>query len=293
MKKSQVEKPFCCAAIICIMMAFVTGCDRSATNTANNEKKAVVLKLGHVLDENHPYNLAAVQFKQEVEKATEGKITIDIYPAGKLGDERALIKGLTEGKVDMAITSSSSLEDLLPELEVFDLPYLFRDREHVNQVLDGPVGNKVMEDLRGQGIYGLAWMENGFRHLTNSSRPINKPGDLKGLKFRTRPCPIYEETFKALGAEVVPLEWLQVAPALKQKTIAGQENPLITIEVQKLYEVQPYLALTGHAYSPALFMINRVSLQRLAPEQKQIIKEAAARAAAGRFPCLRIRKPRS
>jgi tripartite ATP-independent transporter DctP family solute receptor len=158
---------------------------------------------------------------------------------------------------------------------VVDLPFLFRDREHAYKVLDGPIGRELLETFSIKGVKGLAFWENGFRHITNNLRPINKPEDLKGIKIRTMENKVHLAAFKAFGASPTPMAWSEVYTALQQKTIDGQENPVAIIFHQKIYEVQKYLALTGHFYSPTPLLMSLKAFNSLPKNFQAIFIETA------------------
>jgi len=157
---------------------------------------------------------------------------------------------------------------------------LFLSNEHVDKVLDGPVGRKLLDDLEKANLKGLAFMENGFRNFTNSARPLEKPEDLKGLKFRTMENPVHLASVRSLGAQAVPMSWGEVYTSLQTGVIDGQENPVAIIWVNKMNEVQKYLSLTGHFYSPAPLTMSKKKFDKLKPEWQELFVKAALAAAA-------------
>ena len=229
--------------------------------------------------ENHPYHLGLVKFADIVKEKTNGKVQIEIYANAQLGNERDMIEGLQLGTIDFVVSSTGPMSNFVPEIGVVDLPFLFRDREHAYAVLDGPIGQDLLKKFEAKQILGLAFWENGFRHLTNSKRPVNTPADVNGLKIRTMENPVHQEAFKALGAAPTPMAFSEVFTALQQKTIDGQENPIPIIYNQKIYEAQKYLALTGHVYSPSLLLMSNASFDKLSAEDQEIIRQAATEAA--------------
>ncbi len=234
-----------------------------------------VLRLGHAVTTEHPYHLGAVRFAQLIEKRTNGAIKIKIFPNRQLGNERDMVEGLQLGTIDLVVTSTGPLSGFAPLMGVVDLPFIFQTREQAYKVLDGPIGRKLFAQLEKVGIKGLAFWENGFRHITNSVRPINKPSDLKGIKIRTMENPVHLATFKVLGANPTPMAWGEVFTALQQGVIQAQENPIPIIWTFKLYEVQKYLALTGHFYSPAPILMSKARFDSLKPEYKKIFMDTA------------------
>jgi TRAP-type transport system periplasmic protein len=209
-------------------------------------------------------------------KLVAGKhILIDERATNALGSENAILAATQSGAVDMAVLSGSVVSAVVPELGVFDIPFLFRDAAHAKAVAQGPVGAAIAARFADKGLTLLAIGRQGFRNVTNSKRPIRTPEDLKGLKIRVIPNPIYLMTFKALGAEVVPMEFPLVYTALKDGRLDGQENPVPTIASARLYEVQKYLTLTGHFFAPIAFIANRAMFEQLAPADQAALIAAA------------------
>jgi tripartite ATP-independent transporter DctP family solute receptor len=240
---------------------------------------AVDIKLAHVVNEQDSFHLAALKFKELTEKYTNGEVKITVYPNAVLGDERTLLERMKMGIVDAGIITSGPFVNFVPQFGAIDLPFLFRSPEHAYKVLDGPIGQKLFADLEGQGWKGLAWAERGFRNLTNSKRPVNSPDDMKGLKIRLMQNPIYVDSFKALGANAVPMAWTEALTALQQHTIDGQENPLNVIVSFKLYESQKYMTITRHAYAPAPIIMSLMTWKKLNPNQQKAVLQAAQEAA--------------
>jgi len=240
---------------------------------------ALEIKLAHVVNEKASFHLAAEKFKALTEKYTNGTVTVTIFPNAKLGDERTLLERMKMGIVDAGIITNGPIINFVPRFGAIDLPFLFRSPEHAYKVLDGPIGNQLFADLEKQGWKGLAWAERGFRNLTNSKKDVNSPDDIKGLKIRVMQNPVYVDSFKALGANAVPMAWTEALTALQQGTIDGQENPLNVIVAFKLNESQKYMAITRHAYAPAPILMSMVTWKKLNPEQQKAVLKAAQEAA--------------
>jgi tripartite ATP-independent transporter DctP family solute receptor len=240
---------------------------------------ALEIKLAHVVNEKDSFHLAAEKFKALTEKYTNGSVTVTIFPNAKLGDERTLLERMKMGIVDAGIITNGPIINFVPRFGAIDLPFLFRSPEHAYKVLDGPIGQGLFADLEKQGWKGLAWAERGFRNLTNSKRPVNSPDDIKGLKIRVMQNPVYVDSFKALGANAVPMAWTEALTALQQGTIDGQENPLNVIVAFKLNESQKYMAITRHAYAPAPILMSMITWKKLNPEQQKAVLKAAQEAA--------------
>ncbi|MFA0887973.1 MAG: TRAP transporter substrate-binding protein [Synergistales bacterium] len=240
---------------------------------------ALEIKLAHVVNEKDSFHLAAEKFKALTEKYTNGSVTVTVFPNAKLGDERTLLERMKMGIVDAGIITNGPIINFVPRFGAIDLPFLFRNPEHAYKVLDGPIGNALFADLEKQGWKGLAWAERGFRNLTNSKKAINSPDDIKGLKIRVMQNPVYVDSFKALGANAVPMAWTEALTALQQGTIDGQENPLNVIVAFKLNESQKNMAITRHAYAPAPIIMSMVTWKKLNPEQQKAVLKAAQEAA--------------
>jgi tripartite ATP-independent transporter DctP family solute receptor len=236
------------------------------------------LKYTFVNPMNSHFGAAATAFKETVEKESGGKIKVDIFPGGALGGEREIVESLQLGTIDMAMTSTSVVANFVPELLVFDIPFIFRDTAHARAVVDGPIGQDILAKVKDKGVVGLGYGENGFRHLTNNKRAVETPADLSGLTIRTMENPIHITAFKELGARPTPIAWPELYAALQQGVVDGEENPLSNILTAKLYQVQKYLTLTGHVYAPTLVMISPAAWNKLTPDQQKILKDAVAKA---------------
>jgi len=240
---------------------------------------ALEIKFAHVVNDKDAFHVAAVKFKELVEKNTKGGITVALFTDAKLGDERTLLERMKMGIVDSAIITSGPIINFVPSFGVIDLPFLFRDPDHAYKVLDGSIGQKLLADMESQGWKGLSFGERGFRNLTNSKRAVKSPEDIKGLKIRVMQNPVYVDSFKALGANAVPMAWTEVLTALQQGTVDGQENPLNVIMAFKLYDIQKHLSITRHAYAPAPILMSMATWKKLSPAQQEVVKKAAQDAA--------------
>jgi tripartite ATP-independent transporter DctP family solute receptor len=236
-------------------------------------------KLGHVLAPTHPYQLAAVEFAKGVEKDSNGKITIEVHSSGALGSEKDMIDQVRFGAMEMSLMSTGSLRVIEPKLESEELPYAWPTRERAYAALDGELGQRYKALLEAKGIYVLAWAENGYRHMTNNTRPITKPEDLRGLKIRSAEVQMRLDTFKLLGVLPTPMAFTELFMALQQRTVDGQENPLAIIYSSKFYEVQKYLSLTGHIWGSANFEINKPLWDKLPQDLKDVLQKNATKAA--------------
>lgn len=249
-------------------------------NTSAVADSKYVYKLGHSVNSQHPYHLGAEKFKEMVEKESNGQIEIQLFPNNQLGTgERDLVEGMQLGTVDIVITSTGPMSGFVKQFMLFDFPFLFRDKEHAYKTLDGEIGQYVLGLLDNRGIKGLAWYENGFRHLTNSKREVNTPADAKALKLRTMENKVHMAIWRALGADPTPMAWGELFTALQQGAVDGQENPVPIIYTQKVYEVQKYLSMTGHVFSPSLILMSKKKFDKLPDDLKNVVKKAAQESA--------------
>jgi tripartite ATP-independent transporter DctP family solute receptor len=243
--------------------------------------KLIKLKLATLTPPHHAYNEGAREFARRIKEASGGAIDIRVFPGGQLGKgEREFLEGMQIGTIDLAVTATGPVSGFSQSMMVLDLPFLFRDYHHVDAVLDGPVGRKLLDDLEKARLKGLSFLENGFRNFTNSARPLLKPEDFKGLKFRTMENPVHLASVRQLGAQAVPMSWGEVYTSLQTKVIDGQENPVAIVHSYKLNEVQRYLSLTGHFYSPAPLTMSLRRFTSLKPEWQELFIKTAVEVAA-------------
>jgi len=252
----------------------------SASNAADfADMDPVTLRLAHVVNEQDGFHIAATKFEELVEERTDGKVNIEIFPNASLGDERTLLEGMQIGTVDMGVITNGPVANFVEEMAVFELPFLFPSPEAAYSVLDGPIGQELLDKLADVNLKGLAYAERGFRNLTNSERAVNSPEDLDGLRIRVMENPVYTDTFRELGANAIPMAWTEALTAMQQGTIDGQENPVNVIHSFKLDETQNYMTLSRHTYAPAIFVMGMPAWNQL-PEAAQAVLEEAAQAAA-------------
>lgn len=232
------------------------------------------MKMNISIAQNSHYGVAIDTFAREVEARTNGRYKIQNFYAGALGAERESVEGVQLGTLDLTMTSTGPIPNFVPEVAILDIPFLFRDYAQARAVLDGPIGQELLQKFPGKNMIALAWGENGFRHMTNSKRPVNLPEDLKGLKMRTMENPIHIQAYKQFGILPTPMAFTEVFTALQQGTVDGQENPLSVITAAKLDQVQKNLSLTGHVYSPALILMNKGQWDKLSAADKQVFLDA-------------------
>jgi tripartite ATP-independent transporter DctP family solute receptor len=237
-----------------------------------------ILKIGYSNAINSHYGVGAVAFCDGVEKGTQGRYKCQQYPNNALGGEREMIEAVQIGTQDLANVSTGPLGNFVPEVKVVDIPFLFRDYDHARKVMDGPIGQDLLKKMTSKGVVGLAWTENGFRHMTNSKRAIYTPDDAKGLKMRTMENKVHMDGYKTFGILPTPMAWPEVFGALQQGTVDGQENPIPVILSGKLWQVQKHFSLTNHVYSPAALIISPAIWQKLSDTDKAVFVDAAKKA---------------
>lgn len=228
----------------------------------------------HVLTEDTPNARAAVVFKEEVEKNSNGRIEINIRPAAQLGGDVEIIEQTQMGLVHIAIPPTGNLANFNEQMYLFDLPFLLNDNAAMMRVLDGEVGTELLGTLDANNLHGIAMWGAGFRHMTNNIRPINGPADLAGIKMRTLQAPTILSTYRAYGANPTAMAYVEVYNGLQQGVIEGQENPLANIASMKFYEVQKYMTLTGHAYHTYAAVMNKQAWESLPEDLQTVIADA-------------------
>ena len=236
-------------------------------------------RFAHTINTEDSMHLTVVEFSKKVQLKTGGALLIEVFPAGQLGNDSQILDGTKLGTIDLAMTGNPFFTSFAPEMNVLDLPYLFRDYDHAYKVLDGSIGTDLLKAVERSGLKGLGSLEIGFRNLTNSKRPVKKPEDVKGLKIRTTPNPAHLQAFRLLGANPVAMPFTEVYLALKTGTVDGQENPINLTYTMKFHEVQKYMSLTGHAYTASNVVMNLKKYQELKPEQQMALHEALREAA--------------
>ena len=237
-----------------------------------------VLKIGIGLSEDHPQGIAVKKFAELVQQKSGGKVTAKLFASGSLGNDVTMISALRGGTQEMTVPDSSTLVSLAKSFGVLNLPLVFDTEAQADALLDGPFGQKLLAELPDKGLVGLGFWENGFRHVTNSRKPITKAEDIAGLKIRVIQNPLFLETFNTLGANAVPMPFPELYPAMESKAVDGQENPTATILASKFYEVQKHVALTKHIYSVWVLLMSKKMWDSLDAAEKKAVQEAAREA---------------
>lgn len=236
------------------------------------------LKIGHGHTDQHSFHLAMERFAELLEEKAPGEYNVTIFANSQLGSEREMQEQLTFGTLEMTVTGVLGIYE--PKLALLELPFLFRDRDHVQAAQQSEAVAGLVDSLPEKGLRLIGFVENGFRNITNNARAIDSPADVNGLKIRTPENQAQIETFRALGAQPTPMPFSELYAALRQGVVDGQENPLQNIYDGKLHEVQTHLALTGHIYNSAYTVISESFFQAQTSENQQALLEAAEEAGA-------------
>ncbi len=276
MKKNVFIRLLSIAMVLMIMIAF-TGCggktDANASAGAQGGTYEIRISACNSLD--HPQTLGLDVMKKYIEAETQGKVKVSIYPNSQLGAEVESVEQVKNGTLEMATASIGPITTFQKKFQVLDIPFLFENYEQAWAVCDSKVGTDLMKTLEESGLKGLAYMENGFRHVTNNVKPINTIDDFKGLKIRTMQAPMHMANFTALGANPTPVPWSELYMAMSQKIVDGQENPLANIWELKMNEVQKYVSLTGHIYDAMPLVTNLKWFNSLPADYQRIIEKGA------------------
>lgn len=246
--------------------------------SAGGAMAQTTLKYGHYNAESHPVHKASVQFAANVEKRTNGAVKIQIFPNNALGAPPEILEQTRNGVVDIAIPTSGQLDKYDKAFAALMIPFAFADLDHARRTMDGPMRKWLEPRAEKIGFEVIGVWEYGFRHLTNSKKPIMKPDDVKGLKIRTPPEIQLSAAMAALGANVQKINFPELYLSLSQGVVDGEENPIATIHSAKFYEVQKYLTLTSHMYQAMFHVVNAGAWKKLKPDQQKIMREESAAA---------------
>lgn len=245
------------------------------TASAAADVSSRVIRFGFGLPDASNQGRAAKFFADEVGRLSDGKLKMRTFGDAKLGSDVQMQNALIGGAQEMMVGSTATLVGIVKDFGVYDLPFLFNSDKQADAVLDGPFGRKLMDKLEAQGLVGLVYWENGFRNLTNSKHPVTKMEDFAGIKLRVMQNPMYIDMFDSFGANAVPLPYSELFSAMETGAVDGQENPVTTIESAKFYEVQKYLTITRHVYSPWIVLASKSWWDQLSADEHKILLDAA------------------
>ncbi|XKH60020.1 TRAP transporter substrate-binding protein [Halomonas sediminis] len=243
------------------------------------------IRMGIGLAETSPQYLSSQYFADILAERSEGRLTVNVFPNSQLGDDVQMMEMMQTGTLDMSYPSSSPATTYVPELAVFDLPFLLPTREAAIAVMNSDVAQGMLDAFDGTGIKALAFSENGYRQLSNSVRPVETPEDVAGhgtggLTIRTMENPVHLSIWETLGANPTPMAFGELFSAMEQGVVDGQENPWSTILTSNFHEVQDYGSETRHVYTPFMLMMSERTWDRLDPEYQELVQEAARKSAA-------------
>ena len=269
MKKTLIRRSLLASAVLlatsAVMPAFA------------QDIKPRLIRFGYGLNEQSNQGRATKVFIDEVDKLSGGKMKVRAFGAASLGTDVQMQQALIGGAQEMMVGSTATLVGITKEMALWDTPFLVNNAQEADALLDGPVGTKVKAKLEEKGLVGLVYWENGFRNLTNNKRAVAKLEDLDGIKLRVMQNPVFLDSFKTLGANAVPLPFSELFTALETKAVDGQENPFNTILSSKFYEVQKYLTITNHVYSPWIVTVSKKFWDQLSPAEKKVLSDAAVK----------------
>ncbi|ALV07432.1 TRAP transporter substrate-binding protein [Roseateles depolymerans] len=247
----------------------------AALPAAAQDIKPRLIRFGYGLAENSNQGRAVKVFADEVQKLSGGKMKVRAIGGAALGPDTQMQQALIGGAQEMMVGSTATLVGIAKEMALWDTPFLINNTREADALLDGPVGDKVRAKLEEKGMVGLVYWENGFRNLTNSKRPVTKLEDLDGIKLRVMQNNVFLDSFKQLGANAVPLPYSELFTALETNAVDGQENPYNTILSAKFFEVQKYLTITNHVYSPWIVTVSKKFWDGLSKDEKAVLQKAA------------------
>lgn len=239
-------------------------------------EKTFELKFATVTAEDHPYNTGGRKFAELVEEKTNGTVKINVFPASQLGNERDLMEGMQLGTIDFVVTSLGVAASFVPESDLFNLPFLFKDADHFVEVARGPVGQKLLDEFDKVDLKGLAIGGPIFRVPMNNKKAINSPADFKGLSFRLMEVPLHMDTYKALGASPTPIPFGELYTALQLGTVDGNENAVATFWSSKFHEVQKYMTMLPVFSNGCMLVMSKITWEKLSSSQQQAIMDSVS-----------------
>ena len=257
-----------------LVLATALSCAVAGVAAAADVKPRLI-RFGYGLNEESVQGRAARFLAQELEKVSDGKLKMRTFGSATLGSDEQMQGALAGGAQEMMVGSTAPLAGMVKEFGVFDLPFLFNSEKEADAVLDGKVGQDLLKKLEAKGLVGLVYWENGFRNMTNSKHPIVRAEDMQGIKLRVMQNQIALGVFNTLGANAVPMPFSELFTALETRTVDGQENPITTIQSSKFYEVQPFLTITRHVYTPWVVLASKKWWDTLSPDEQKLVRQAA------------------
>jgi tripartite ATP-independent transporter DctP family solute receptor len=235
----------------------------------------IVLKFGVLGATEYFYYKGAKRMADVTAERSKGRVEVQVFPNGQLGNERDMIEGMQLGTLDLGIINTPLLANFESRFMLFDMPFLFDDWAKVERVMKGPVGGELLKSLEAKGLKAFAFSTAGFRHVLNHRKPVRTPEDLKGLKIRTLDNQVHVAIMNAMGANATPMQYSEVFTALQQKTVDGVDFPLPAVITEKMYEVNKHVALTGHVFTGVVWMMSLKRFQAMPPDVQKLLEETA------------------
>jgi len=260
--------PLLCGLCITVLALCLPACESETP-----AERPVVLKLGHGLDISHPVHKAMVFMAERVQEKSDGRMRLEVFPSEQLGNEKECIEALQLGYLAMTKTSSAPMESFVSQMQVFGIPYLFRDSEHLWKVLTGPIGKRILLAGESKRLRGLCYYDAGARSFY-AKKAINAPSDLAGMKIRVQNSIMSIKMVQAMGGSPTPVPWGELYTALDQGVVDGAENNSPSFRTSRHYEVCPYYCLDEHSCLPDILVISTRVWNKLSPEQQTILQEA-------------------
>lgn len=275
----KMKKGLAMALASVMTVAMVTGCGGGSSSSSgsadSSEGGGEVVELVFSNVTSVSGKDAGEVFKRVAEEESEGSVVVNLFPDNMLGDDRVVIETTAMGNIDIGVSSTSPLATMYADFYLFDAPYLFLSPEDAYAKLDGEVGQKILDGMESMGLKGLAFWENGFRNFTNNKVAVKTPADVRGFKVRTMENEVHIAAWTAFGANPTPMAFTELFTALQQGTVDAQENPLGIIDANKFVEVQKYVSLTQHVYTPYIVCMNLDKFNSLSEKQQNAILKAA------------------
>jgi tripartite ATP-independent transporter DctP family solute receptor len=254
--------------------ALGAGAAMAAWPTIGRSQDKITLKMGTLGSTAYFYYKGAVRMSEEVARKTDGRVTIQVFPNQQLGNERDMIEGMQLGTIDLAVINTPLLAGFDSRFQIFDMPFMFDSWSHVEKVVTSPVGQTMLKALEAKNLKGLAYSTAGHRHILNYKKPVKTPDDLKGLKIRVLDNPVHVAILNALGGNATPMQYSEVATALRQRTVDGLDSPTAAVVSEKFYETQKFMSLTGHVFTGVVYLMGLKRFQALPADLQKIILDA-------------------
>src|SRR5690625_300739 len=259
--------------LILITVLLLSACGRPNIDEQTGQK---TIRIAYLVNPTQSSHLVMEDFKAQVEEESGGDLQVELYPSGSLfPSDREAIEAVQLGNVEMTLPALASVSGFHQDFMILDLPYLFEDEEEAYSVLDGPFGQDLLDGLEDVNIKGLAYGENGFRHITNNIQPVYTPEDIEGQKMRTLESPVHTDVFNDFGANASPFAFGEMYSTLQQGTYDAMESPIALLYTSNLYEVQNYMSLTSHVYMPTALLMNNDFYESLSDEHQKIVMDAS------------------